>query len=811
MALPTPPSKSRRGLLRRLSLIVLYVFGLLIGGGTVGGLFWLYTSLPFTEGTVEVSGGLEAPAEILRDRWGVPHIFAQSAADAYFALGFVHAQDRLWQMETMRRLGAGRLAEVAGRYAVASDRFMRTLGFHRLVKEQFRRLDPAVRRGLKAYAAGVNAWLEAAAGSLPPEFTVAGVRPEPWRPTDSLLWGKVMGLRLSGNWRDELLRARLAARLPPERIEEMWPGTPPETRVSASPPWRGLALDRLAAAVPEAPGLPRGASNAWAVSGTRTATGKPILANDPHLGFGAPVLWYLARITAPDLHVTGATVPGVPFTVLGHNRRIAWGMSSTQSDLQDLFIERIDPADSGRYLTPEGSAPFATRTETIRVRGRDDVVLTVRETRHGPVISDIVDGVGQASASGPGRVLALSATFLGPDDLTPQAIYRLNRADGWQSFLAAMKDFDAPQQNVVYADVDGNIGFLAPGRVPIRRSGRGRIPRPGWTGEADWRGFVPYDALPRFLNPASGHVISANQRIVEPDYPYFVTDDWDAPYRARRIRDLLGEIGAHTLETTTRIQLDSLSLMAKQIMPLMADIEAPSPMAREALSLLEDWDGAMSRERPEPLIFSAWLRELNRAIYGDELGDLMADYWGLRPSFVISVLTDRRHWCDDIRTPRTEDCPGLIAAALARAVQRLAERFGADVSLWRWGDVHLASFHHPVFAGVPGLGRYAQLAIASDGGNYTVNRGASHIGNEVTPFEHIHGAGLRAVYDLSHLDGSRFMIATGQSGNPMSPHYGDLLKDWRDGKSLSLGLGRAELGRKAAGILNLVPAGSPGG
>ncbi len=793
-----------RRIMGRIGLGVLYVMVVLVAGGFVGGFFWLYTSLPIIEGTLEVSNGPKAPVEILRDKRTVPHIFAENQEDAYFGLGFVHAQDRLWQMEMMRRLAAGRLAEVAGRKALTSDRFMRTLGFQHLAKKQYAALDGTVRRALDAYAAGVNAWVAATSGAFPPEFTLTGFKPEPWQPTDSLLWGKLMAFRLSGNWRDELLRARLAERLSAKQIAELWPAYPTDGPVSAkqaTAPWKGLALDALAAALPVSPAGLGGASNGWVVAGRNTETGKPILANDPHLGFAAPVLWYLARIEAPGLQVTGATVPGVPFTILGHNGRIAWGMMSTQSDLQDLFVETVDPNDPGRYLTPDGPRPFSTRTEVIKVRGGEDINLTVRETRHGPVISDAMAGNGTTGGS---KVLALAATFLAADDLTPQAVYRLNRAQGWHDFLVAMKDFHSPQQNFVYADVDGAIGFLAPGRVPIRQSGRGRVPGSGASGATDWAGFISFDELPKAFNPRSGRIVNANNRIVGDDYPHYITDDWAAPYRARRIIERLDEGKHQTLESTARIQLDTVSLMARDLLPRLLAGTAPSAAADRALAKLRAWDGVMSRERAEPLIFNAWLRELNRGVYSDELGPLVADYWSLRPRFMAAVLDGGGTWCDDIGTPRREDCPDMISAALERALTQLTGSFGTDMETWRWGDAHRASFAHSAFAKLPVLGRYTNLAIESGGGNYTVNRGASRVNNEADPFANIHGAGFRAVYDLADLSRSRFMIATGQSGNPMSPFYADMLKGWRDGDALDLGTDRVATRRKAKGVLMLV-------
>ena len=746
---------------------------------TIAAGVWLWSSLPVVDGVVKVAG-LAGPVEIVRDARGIPHIRAGSADDAYFGLGFVHAQDRLWQMESMRRLGSGRLAEVAGATALPSDRFMRLLGFHRLVEEQFRRLQEPVRRALKSYAAGVNAWLETHSGALPPEFLLLGYGPEPWRPADSLFWGKLMALNISGNWRREFLRARLARRLPVGRIDELFPPYPHEGPVTApglDKLTRGLDLDRLVAAMPGVQGAPRGASNSWTVAGKLTTSGQPILANDPHLPLSVPVPWYLTRIEAPGFKLAGATAPGVPFTILGHNRRIAWGLSSSESDIQDLFVERLDPGDSSHYLVPGGSRPFGLRREVIAVAGGDNVVLSVRETRHGPVISDILGNAGG------GKVLA--PTFLRAGDLTPQALFRLNRAAGWDGFIEALADFHVPHLNVVYADVEGNIGFLAPGWIPVRSSASN--PRPGWTGESDWTGFLPFRQLPRLFNPPQGRIIAANNKIVSEGYPHFITDDWAPPYRARRIEDLLDAGGKHSAAASARLQLDSVSLMARQLKPLMIAFQPVTERQRRVRALIDAWNGEMSRLRPEPLIFTAWLREFNRLVYTDELAEMSAAFWSLRPLFIASVLSQRRQWCDDVRTPEAEDCESLLAKALDQALHDLTERFGPDFAGWRWGDVHQARFRHRLFDGLPLLGSLTELKIATDGGGYTVNRGSSRVSDRDYPYEHIHGAGLRAVYDLGDLENSRFIIATGQSGNPLSPHYGDQLGDWRDGRSLRLG------------------------
>jgi len=794
----------------RIALWVVSAIALLLGALAV----WLSTTLPRLDGEITVSG-LTAPVEVARDENGVPRIYAANDTDAAFALGFVHAQDRMWQMEGTRRLGAGRLSEVVGEAAIEADRLMRTLGIYRLAEAQYESLSPPVRKTLDSYAAGVNAWIEGhkgvMGGALGVEFAFLLHQPEPWRPADSLVWGKIMGFWLSRNFRDEILRARLARVLDADQLRQLWPQYPQENQtdgpvtVAALPGRQRLA--GLASALIMPPGQPRGASNAWAIAGTGagagTASGKPILANDPHLSFNAPVIWYLAAIEAPGLSLTGATMPGVPFMILGHNRRIAWGMTSTESDLSDLFIEKPDPKDPARYLLPGGSEPFRTRREVITVRGGEDVTLEVRETRHGPVISDLG---GISGAAEKDTVLALSATYLLAGDRTPEAMWKLNRAGDWVSFVAALKDFHSPHQNFVYADIAGDIGFLAPGRVPIRRSGTGWVPGPGWTADADWTGFIPFQELPKTRNPAQGRVISANNRIIGPEYPYFLSHDWDPAYRALRIGELLDMAAPQTVSMSVKFQTDTLSLMARRLKPLMlGELPALEGLAGAARDLLAAWDGDMDRNRSEPLIFATWVRELGRAVYADELGDLFRSYWGYRPRFLASVLETHRAWCDDVTTKAAEDCPSRLGLALEAALKRLTGAYGDEMKKWTWGEAHFAYFPNRAFSRVPILGSLTDLAIPSPGGGYTVNRGAGHLSDATTPYANVHGAGYRAVYDLADLNRSRFMIATGQSGNPLSPAYDDLMEPWRDGKTFSLGHGREDLKDANARVLRLIP------
>jgi len=752
----------------------------------LGGFLWLRSSLPQEEGRL-VLPGLVAEARITRDEHGIPTIAATSDRDAAFALGFVHAQDRLFQMDTMRRYGAGRLSEWFGAATLRADRFTRTLGLYRAAEQQYALLTPELRAALDAYAAGVNAYLARRQGALPPEYQLLRAAPEPWRPADTLVWGKLIDLQLAGNFRSELLHARLAQHLSPEELAILYPPYPHDAPVAlggASASLEGLPLDAIYASLPGLVG-PTFASNNWVVDGMHSVSGKPLLANDPHLGFSAPSVWYLARIETPGARLDGVTAPGGPFIIIGHNAKIAWGFTTTGGDVEDLFVERVDPADPTRYLTPEGPQPFATRQEEIRVRDAEPVAITVRATRHGPVISDL--GGGYVGAAAAGTVLALQATWLMDDDRSPNALWAMNRADDWQEFRDALKDFVAPQQNIVYADVDGHIGFIAPARVPIRAQGDGWMPAPGWSGDYEWTGFIPFDELPQALDPPGGRVVSANNKIVPESYPYFLGRGWDLPNRAQRINDLLDAAPRQSPETSAAIQADTLSPMAKDLLPLMLQQVRPaSKPAAEALERLKSWDRRMDRDQTAPLLFAAWLRAFNRAVLADKLGSAFDDYWGMHPEFVRLILTEHPEWCEE-PAEGVASCAPQLSSALEQALAELRQRYGDDLNGWQWGRAHEAQFVNQLWAKVPLIGGLIALGIPADGGYDTVNRGATPVASPDDPYADIHGSTLRMIVDLSDIAASRFMITPGQSGNPLSPHYGDLMQSWRDVTYLTLG------------------------
>lgn len=774
-----------RRILRRLLLGILALALLLVVGA--GGFYlWLRGSLPETSGTITVEGPL-APVEVRRDASGVAYIKATDARDAYFALGFVHAQDRLWQMDMMRRYGAGRLSEVVGARAIDTDRMMRTLGIYRLAERAVDQVDADTRIALESYAKGVNAFLSSHRGALPPEFAALGYRPEPWKPADSLVWGKLMAMQLSGDWRGELFRARLVKRLGRDAVEALFPpdaGESPTIRDSAAlaPPFDS-----------------RGASNMWVLAGSHTDTGTPILANDPHLGANVPSQWYLARLETPDMVLAGGTAPGVPFMILGHNARIAWGFTSSQADVEDLFVETEAPGDPSSYQTPDGPQPFEAREETIRVKDEPDILVVVRSTRHGPVISDAL----KAGDKLDDTILALSAPYLMEPDRSAAAVYGLNKARDWDGVLAALRNFDGLQQNVFYADVDGHIGYVAPGRIPIRKSGDGFLPADGASGAGDWTGFIPYDELPHAYDPPSGWLANANNRPVGKDYPYYLARDWDEPYRYERIVDLIGAKPRQTMADSAAMQADILSPVAREFLPaLIARADPGDDRGAPILRALDAWDGRMTPDAREPLIFAAWMRALTQTLFEQKLGSDFAGFWGLHPRLLRQALVGQGGWC----TPPAAGAPTCVTevrAALSAALDELGWRYGADPAGWNWGQAHALILNHPVLGALPVAGKWFTKILPIGGSDDTLMRSAMRWSGQA-PYRTAHIATLRGIYDLGDLDASQFLIATGQSGNPLSPHFLDMAVRWLHFDYVQIGPTPV-----TGEVLRLVPPNSP--
>ena len=777
-----------------------------------GGYIWIRGSLPQVSGEISVAGPT-APIEIIRDSNGIPHIYGKTDADAWFGLGYAHAQDRLWQMDFNRRIGAGRLSEILGDKGLGTDKFLRTLSVYHYAEQNFENENAETKAVLEAYAAGVNAFIKAPGGPLPPEFHILGVKPEPWTPADSLVWSKMMAWDLGANWSSEILRLRMLKEqgLSQQQISELYPpypGDAPVTLPDLASLYEdiNLPLKQFAEASQELEPEPANGSNNWVVSGERTSSGKPLLANDPHLGLAAPPVWYFAHVESENLKVIGATLPGIPGVVLGRNDRISWGFTNTGPDVQDMFIEKLE---GDGYLTPNGIAQFETRKEVIKVKDGEDVTLNVRIGRHGPIISDVHGSA--AKAAGEGHVLAFAWTALRPDNTTARAIVQMNLAQNWSEFTDAIASFDVPQQNMVYADVDGNIGYYAPARVPVRHPDnkvRGFMPVPGWEEVYDWQGFIPFDELPHIYNPARNYVATANHKVVDKSYPHFLTGEWAAPYRARRIEHLLTSRDKHSVGSFRSLQGDIKSLYATDMLPRLLKAPANGDTAKKAIDMLSKWNGTMDRLKPEPLIFNAWMRELGLLIYGDELGPLTRNYRDNRSVFISNVLMHGQdHWCDDVKTTARESCNSRISLALDKALTDLTTRTESDdLTTWRWGELHFAHSDHNPFTHVDPLSRFFDLSIPNGGDGFTVNVAKFSLRDDTNPFRQFHGPSLRAIYDMSNPDNSRWIHSTGESGNVLSPFYGNFVETWRNVEDLPMTMDRSAIEAGAAGKLVLEPA-----
>jgi penicillin amidase len=792
------------------------------------GYLLLRNTVPSASGRLALPG-LSEPAEVVRDREGVPHIFAKTSDDLYMALGFVHAQDRLWQMELQRRTGQGRLSEIFGERTFGADVFLRTLDLYGHAERSLATLPAEAARALEAYARGINAFLTRPLGllepPLPPEFLLLRHRPEPWRAADSIVIIKLMALSLSMNINQEILRLTLAAQgLTSAEIEDLMPldaaeAPPPLPEIAGLYPLNRKAAARRADASDLFDGLVggaigTGASNNWVVSGARTRSGKPMLANDPHLRLEAPAIWYLAHLALQlpaggTANAAGASLPGVPLIVLGRGDHVAWGFTNTGPDVEDIFIEKVNPDNPREYLTPEGWLPFSVEEMAIAVKDAGVRKVERRRTRHGPVLPGFYRNLERLLDAN--HVAALRWTALSDDDTTIAAGLFDPAMRSVADYMERMRLFVVPMQSMVVADTSGRIGMIAPGRVPVRDAANkvaGRAPVPGWDATYDWKGYLKFDDLPRDDNPNVGAIGTANARMVDPGYPHHLTYDWEPAFRQQRIKQLVFDADKHDLASMRAAQTDVLSLAVARLQPLMiAAAQAGGSVEDGVLDQLTVWDATMQPDRPEPLIFTAWMREAVRAIYHEDLGEAFDRYLGYRATALIRLLEGRatsRDWCDDRTTPERESCGAVLAGALNRALYDLRLRYGGDRSKWRWGQAHAAFSEHRPFGLVGGLAPFFNIEVPSGGGNYTLNRGQADLGAE-QPFANRHAASFRAIYDLADLDRSLFIHTTGQSGNPLSPFYRSFAQRWSKGDYIEIPTRREAIEAASLGRWTLMP------
>lgn len=798
--------------------------------GAVGLIYYFASrSLPDYSGSYEVSG-ITAPVEIVRDNADVPHIFGQSDEDVFFALGYAHAQDRLWQMTMLRRTIQGRLSELFGTRTVKIDSLLRRFDLYNLAVLSVEAQDARTLRMLEAYSAGVNAWIEeinsGARGRGAPEMWIFNQAIAPWQPADSVAILKLMALQLSGHLQAEVLRARTSLLLSPKRVADILPDAP-GTGTAALPRYAEILegaphylsdsrmpFDPLSPVQP----LPlAGASNAWAAGVSRSATGSTLLANDPHLGLTAPSIWYLARLELSTGGVIGGTIPGLPLILTGRSADLGWGLTSGYLDDQDVYIEEVNPQNPDEYRTPYGWAPFRSRDSIITVAGAPAITVTLQWTDNGPVLPPDQYNLGAIRPAG--HVTSVAWTALSDRDTSLSAGMGIMRAHNIDQAISAAKDFIAPSQNLMLADRN-RIAMKTIGAFPRRNLGhqsQGRLPTYGYLAQNRWIGTLPYATNPEFIDPEGGLLGNTNNKVIDRPFPDHMSFEWGDTQRINRWRLLMQSREVHTRESFIEAQLDTVSFTARSLLPLVgAELwftgeAAPAGTLdaerQTALQLLADWNGEMNEHLPEPLIYSAWLRALQTRLISDELGSLADEYSHVQPLFIERVYRNTEGasvWCDVVQSARVETCSEIAKAALDDAIIWIKDTDGLDLQSLRWGDAHEATHDHPTLGEVPVLNWFVNIRQSTSGGDNTLLRGRTS-GEDPNPFQNVHAAGFRGVYDFADPDSSVFIISTGQSGHPLSRHYDDLGELWRRGEYIPMSLDPALARAAAVGIMELVP------
>jgi penicillin amidase len=777
------------------------------------------------------TGFVSAPVEIVRDNANVPHIFGERDEDVFFGLGYAHAQDRLWQMITLRRTAQGRLSELFGAATLDVDKLIRRLDIYNLSVQSVDTLTPRTRAMLTAYANGVNARINEvnreALGRGAPEMFLFPSAIAPWRVADSLSIQRVMALQLTGHLSDEVLRARTSLLIPDDtRLRDILPDYP-GAGIASLPEYSSIvpnvpryAASETAEPHPLSPFKPRGltgASNAWAAAPSRSASGGTLLANDPHLGLSAPSIWYLARMDLSSGGVIGGTIPGIPTILTGRSQNLGWGVTSAYVDDQDVFIEELNPGNANEYRTPNGFKEFTTRRSIIQIKDAAPVTLTLRWTDNGPVLPGTHYDL--KSVTPKGHVAAVSWTALSPQDTSMNAAIDLMYATSVQEAIASSEAYISPAQNLTLIDKD-SIALKTVGAIPrraARHQSQGRMPSLGWKLENRWQGRLPYSSNPQFVSPVGGILGNTNNKIVERPFPLHVSFNWGDSQRVQRWQRLMQGRQVHTRDSFIEAQLDTVSVTARSLLPLVAaDLwytaettpEGTQERQRQrALNLLAEWNGEMNEHLPEPLIYAAWMRALQDRLIRDDLGPLTEEFRHVEPLFIERVFRDvegAATWCDVIQSAPKESCTDMARLALDDALIWIEERYGPNLESLRWGGAHTATPDHDVLGGVPILRHFVNIRQSTSGGDNTLQRGRTSGAGE-NPFQNVHAAGYRGVYDFADPDSSVFVIATGQSGHFLSRYYDDLAQLWRRGEYIPMSLDE-DLARAAAvGVTRLLP------
>jgi penicillin amidase len=792
---------------------------------------------PQTNGTAKLAG-LSANVTVIRDKFGVPHIYADTPTDLFRAQGYVHAQDRFYQMEFWRRIGMGRLSELLGKASLEQDKFIRTIGWGRVATEEAAKLSGEIKDALEAYASGVNAYAgNRSAGELSVELRILGLigrnwKFEAWEPKHTLAWAKVMAWDLRGDsMSNELLRTALTekggdalrnALLPaypndmPVIVGDATPNNAAYDLFAQNATHALTAMPELMEAIAQLDELVGSTqtrneigSNNWVISGARSVTGKPLLADDPHLGIQMPSIWYQVGLhcrtvsAACPYDVVGASFAGAPGVIIGHNQRIAWGVTNLGPDVQDLFIEKPNPANANEFEFMGKYEPAKIVEETINVAGDAPVTLKVQITRHGPIMNAVNDSLKNTPPT------ALRWTALEPTEVF-RSILELNKAQNWQEFRNALKYWAAPSQNFVYADVDGNIGYQAPGNIPMRTKGTGFMPVPGWTGEYEWKGYIPFDELPSVFNPKEGFVATANNAVVDSKYPHHLSTDWDSGYRARRIVQMIRSKDKLSVGDIQAIHADAESGLAVDILPTLATVQLnfnSNTTAKNAWDEMMRWDRQYRSNSTGAIIFETFWLKLIHNVFDDELGaDLAKRSIGTGAASRIALRTvmanQTAQWWDDVSTSNEKElASAIISKSFSQAVTQLKDKLGDNVLQWQWGKLHQATFKNQSL-GQSGIAPIERLLnrgpIAANGASAAVNAVGHNESLSVVSVP-----SLRMIVDLADFNRSQFIHTTGQSGHPMHQHYDDMIQSWNDVQYNVLLWSRADIERNASSTLIL--------
>ena len=791
--------------------------------------FFLSQSLPNYNKTVQFSD-LIAKTEVVRDTANVPHIFGTNDHDTLFALGYVHAQDRLWQMTMLRRTAQGRLSELFGEKTLSIDKVVRRLGIYSAAHNSISALRPSTQLKLNAYAQGVNARLKEinseALGRGAPEFFIYSNMIARWSPADSLAIIKLMGLQMSSHLESEVLRARLSLILDNDRLKDILPDVPgpgqailndfaslfptlPRLQANENMPQQAFS--------PFKPIALSGASNAWAALPGRSASRGTLLANDPHLSLTAPSIWYLARLELETGGVIGGTIPGVPVVLVGRSAHLGWGLTTANIDDTDVYIEKVNPNNPNEYLSLNEFVPFIKKQSIIKIKDSISITIDLLWTENGPVLPSSHYNLGAITPEG--YVTSVAWTLLSANDTSIEAAFDIMASHSVQSAMKASRTYIAPGQNLTLADRNQiamrTIGAL-PKRDP-RNQSRGRMPTAGWLSVNRWQGMFDQSVNPVFLNPIGGVLGNTNNKYIDRPFPEHISYDWSDTQRVQRWVRLMQNREAHTRDSFIEAQLDSISSTARTILPLIgAELWFQSKgtpfnklleQRKVALNLLANWNGEMNEHLPEPLIYSAWIRALQVRLVQDELGPLSKEFSQVKPLFIERVyrnIDGAGQWCDVVQSEPIETCAAMAQLALDDALTELLNTYSNDIDGLRWGEAHQATHDHPVLGKIPVLKWFVNIRHSTSGGDNTLQRGKT-IGTGPNPYLNVHAGAYRGVYDFADPDSSVFIISTGQSGHPLSRHYDNLAELWRRGEYVPMSLDESLARAGATGVTTLSP------